>query len=67
MQSLKEFRETGAKRFQKKEIAAALGVTEPTLTAIENAQADKLTSSMAAALGRHFGIDGNIFLGSDPN
>lgn len=60
MQSLKEFRETGAKRFQKKEIAAALGVTESTLTAIENAQADKLTSSIAAALSRHFGIDGNI-------
>lgn len=67
MQSLKEFRETGAKRFQKKEIAAALGVTVPTLTAIENAQADKLTSKMAAALGRHFGIDGNILLGSNPN
>lgn len=30
MQNLKEFREAGAKRFQKKEIAAALGITEPT-------------------------------------
>lgn len=63
MQNLKEFREAGAKRFQKKEIAAALGITEPTLTAIEDAQADKLTPTMADKLGKHFGIDGNIFLG----
>ena len=67
MQNLKEFREAGAKRFQKKEIAAALGITEPTLTAIEEAQADKLTTTMAKKLGKHFGVDGNIFLGSDPN
>lgn len=63
MQNLKEFREAGAKRYQKKEIAAALGITEPTLTAIEDAQADKLTATMADKLGKHFGIDGNIFLG----
>lgn len=67
MESLKEFREAGARRYQKKEIAAALGVTEPTLTAIENAQADKLTASMAEKLGRHFGVDGNIFLINNPN
>lgn len=67
MQSLKEFREAGAKRFQKKEIAAALGITEPTLTAIEEAQADKLTTTMAIKLGEHFGVDGDIFLGSKSN
>lgn len=67
MQSLKEYREAGAKRFQKKEIAAALGITGPTLTAIEEAQADKLTTTMADKLGKHFGVNGNIFLGSDPN
>lgn len=67
MQSIKEFREAGARRFQKKSIAAALGVTEPTLTAIEEAQADKLTTTMAEKLGKHFGVDGNIFLGNNPN
>lgn len=67
MQSLKEFREEGARRYQKKEIAAALGITEPTLSAIEERQADKLTTTMAMKLGEHFGIDGNIFLGSNPN
>lgn len=64
MRSLKEFRLEGAKRYQKKEIAAALGVTKPTLTAIENDQAGKLTTSMAEKLGKHFGVDGNIFLGN---
>jgi plasmid maintenance system antidote protein VapI len=67
MQNLKEFRESGARLYQKKNIAAALGVSEPTLTAIEEAQSDKLTSSMAQRLGEYFGVDGNIFLGINPN
>ena len=63
MRSLKEFRETEAKRYRKKDVAAALGVTVPTLTAIEEDQAGRLTTSMAEKLGEHFGVDGNIFLG----
>lgn len=67
MQNLKEFRESGARLYQKKNIAAALGVSEPTLTAIEEAQSDRLTVSMARRLGEYFGVDGNIFLGVKSN
>lgn len=67
MQSIKDFRENGAKRYQKKEIAAALGVSVPTLTAIEREQKKHLTVEMAEKLGDYFGVDGLIFLGGKSN
>ena len=67
MQSLKEFREEGARRFQRKNIAAALGIAGPTYDALERDQSKRMNPDMAARLGKYFGVDGDIFLTSKSN
>lgn len=67
MQSLKEFREEGARRYQRKNIAAALGITCPTYDAIERDQSKRMNPDIAERLGRYFGVDGDIFLTKGSN
>ncbi len=67
MQSLKEFREEGARLYQRKNIAAALGITGPTYDAIERNQSKRMNPDMAERLGRYFGVDGDIFLTKGSN
>ena len=42
MQSLQEFREAGVERFQKKNIASALGISLPAYDALENDQEHRM-------------------------
>ena len=42
MQSLQEYREAGVERFQKKNIAAALGISLPAYDALENDQEHRM-------------------------
>lgn len=61
MQSLQEYREAGVERFQKKNIAAALGISLPAYDALENDQEHRMNPARAKALGEHFGVDPTIF------
>ena len=67
MQSLQEFREAGVERFQKKNIAAALGISLPAYDALENDQEHRMNPARAKILGEHFGCDPNIFLATKSN
>lgn len=67
MQSLQKYREAGAERFQKKSIAAALGISLPAYDALENDQEHRMNPARAKALGEHFGCDPNIFLATKSN
>lgn len=67
MQSLQEYREAGVERFQKKNIAAALGISLPAYDALENDQEHRMNPARARALGEHFGVDPTIFLAEKSN
>ena len=67
MQSLQEYREAGVERFQKKNIAAALGISLPAYDALENDQEHRMNPARAKALGEHFGGDPTIFLAEKSN
>lgn len=67
MQSLQEYREAGVERFQKKNIAAALGISLPAYDALENDQEHRMNPARAKALGKHFGVDPTIFLADKSN
>lgn len=67
MQSLQEYREAGAERFQKKSVAAALGLSLPAYDALERDQEHRMSPARAKALGEHFGVDPNIFLATKSN
>ena len=47
MQSLQEYREAGVERFQKKNIAAALGISLPAYDALENDQEHRMNPARA--------------------